>query len=43
MLLGRFAKSVRRLFERFQPQAPERIGILRREGANLYIHGWADW
>src|SRR5665213_2194694 len=42
MLRGGFAKGARRLFESFQTQAPEDLGILRSEGANLYIHSWAS-
>src|ERR1700677_2508033 len=41
MLLGGLAKGPRFQFESFQAQVPEGIGILRSEGANLYIHSWA--
>jgi hypothetical protein len=38
MLFGRFTESTRLALERLQAQAPERLGILRAEGPNLYIH-----
>lgn len=38
MLLGRFAKSARLALQRIQPQTPERLGILRAEGPNIYSH-----
>jgi len=38
MFLRRFAESTGFAFESFQTQAPESVGILRPEGANLYIH-----
>lgn len=38
MLLGRFAESAGLAFQGLQAQMPERLGMLRTERPNLYIH-----
>lgn len=38
VLLGGLAEGARLAFQSFQAQKPEGFGILRGEGANLYIH-----